>query len=155
MKRTFSKAELKNELEEKKEELQNVGKDLLDNLNNKTFFNNVAFVIFDKISDYEEFYSWFPNSFISYVWLYFKKFFSCCFRVKATGKDFNWLTAFKVEKAPDPEDIIWENLNFTDNERRWRKIKTYTYSIFLTLINLAVILGLNFAQVFSVLITFL
>lgn len=120
-----------------------------DNLNNKTFFNNVAFVIFNKISDYEEFYSWFPDSFISYIWLYFRKIFSCCFRVKASQKNYKWLSSFKVEKAPEPEDIIWENLNCTDSESRWRKLKTYTYSIFLTLINLAIILGLKFAEVLT------
>jgi len=123
---------------------------LKTNMDTREYFSNVAFVIFNKINDYEEFYSWFPHSLLSYLWFRIKKFFYCCCKVKAQGKDYKWMSSFLVEKAPEPEDIIWENLNYKNSERYKRTIKTYFYSILLSIVNLGIILGLNYAQVHSI-----
>lgn len=138
---------LKSELDKAKTELQKEGESIVANLNKRNYFSNVAFVIFDKIADYEEFYSWFPHSFLNAVWFKFKRIFSCCCSSKLKGKDSNWFNSFNVERAPEPEDVIWENLYFSNSERLKRKIRTYFYSFLLTIVNLGVILGLNYAQV--------
>lgn len=89
----------------------------------------------------------FPKTFLSFVWHKIKSIFSCCCTVKSKGKDFTWINSFEVDKAPEPEDIIWENLSFSNSDRLLRKVKTYTYSILLTIVNLGILLGLNYAQV--------
>jgi len=139
---------LQSQLEKAKTDLQKEGEQLYTNLNKRDYFCNVAFVIFDKIADYEEFFSWFPQSFLSWIWFKTKRILSCCFTPKRASKDWEWFESFRVERAPEPEDIIWENLYFCDSERLRRKIKTYFYSFLLTILNLGVILGLNYAQVF-------
>ncbi len=146
-KKIFTKEQLTTDLDIAKTNLLKEKESLAKNLDKKTYFNNVAFVIFDKIADYEEFYSWFPHSILSFIWFKFKRIFCCCCSSNKSGKDTKWFDSFKIEKAPEPEDVIWENLSFTDAERFRRKLKTYFYSFILTIINLAVILGLNYAQV--------
>lgn len=146
-KKVVTKDMIKADLEKAKTELQKEGENLVQNLDKKTYFGNVAFVIFDKIADYEEFYSWFPHTILSYIWFKLKRIFTCCYSSETNGKENKWFNSFQVEKAPEPEDIIWENLCFTDGERFKRKVKTYVYSFLLTIVNLGIILGLNYAQV--------
>jgi len=130
-----------------KDSLINEAKSLNANLNKRKHFCNVAFVVFDKIADYEEFYSWFAHTFFTKIWFKLKKIFCSCCKAQVDRKDYKLLNSFIVEKAPEPEDIIWENLYYTDNERFKRRIKTYFYSFLLTIVNLGIILGLNYAQV--------
>ena len=145
-KKVLTKEMLKADLEKAKTELQKEGESIIQNLDKRAYFSNVALVIFDRIADYEEYYSWFPHSILSFLWSKFKRVFSCC-SSQSKGRNSKWLNSFKVEKAPEPEDIIWENLYFSDSERLRRKLKTYFYSFLLSIINLGVILGLNYAQV--------
>lgn len=152
MKKVTTKEMLRNDLEIAKSEVQKVGDSTIQNLDKREYFCDVAFVVFDRIADYEEFYSMFPNSVLGLFWLKVKRTLSCCFSSKLYGKDLKWFTSFKVERAPEPEDVIWGNLYFCDSERLRRKLKTYVYSFLLSIINLGIILGLNYAQVLFLII---
>lgn len=141
---------IREEINKAKTELQKEGENIIKNLNKRTYFSNVAFIIFDKITDYEEFYSWFPHTYLSLIWFKISKILSSCCRYKFNGgKDEKWFNSFKVERAPEPEDVIWENLYYSDSERLKRKFKTYFYSLLLSIVNLGIILGLNYAQVIT------
>ncbi len=151
-KKYFTREEIEKAKNNSRIDLQKEASNLRSNLDTWKYFGNVAFVIFNKITDYEEFYSWFPDSNLSYILFIIKKIFICCFKVKAEGKNFAWMNSFKVEKAPEPEDIIWDNLNYTDHERKKRTIKTYLLSIFLSIINFGIILAFNYLEVIYYLI---
>lgn len=116
------------------------------NKDNFQYWTKSCFVVFNTISDYEKYFDYFPHSWYRYIIFKGKLVFSCCCKAKAKGKSLAWMKSFKVEKAPEPEDIIWENFIYTDNQRFRRVLKTLFITIFLTLLNLGVVLALNYAD---------
>lgn len=46
----------------------------------------------------------------------------------------------KVEKAPDPDEIIWENLEVTGISKRFRRFSTFLISVVLLIISFAAII---------------
>jgi len=55
-------------------------------------------------------------------------------RAHASIPLFRGAYALKVEKAPQPSDIVWENLEISARSRAWRQLGTWTVSIVLLLI---------------------
>lgn len=53
----------------------------------------------------------------------------------------------KVERAPEPEDIIWSNLGVSSGEIFKRKLITYFATLILLGISFAIIYGLSLAQI--------
>jgi len=130
-----------------KKDLNENIKNLQMNQDNFTYWTKSCFVVFNTISDYEKYYSYFPHSWYRYISFKLKIIFSCCCKAKAKGKSLTWMKSFKVEKAPEPEDVIWENFVYSSNQRICRKIQTLLLTILLTVLNLGVILSLNYADV--------
>ena len=125
----------------------------LNLLINKAKLNNFcgcAFVTFNTIKEKEEFYNNYPHFFIEFIFHYIKKFFyylCYCF----TSKNKNLKKKYqrkeiRVKLAPEPEDIIWENLEFTICQRTYRIIFIYFLSIVLIVIAFQIVYKLNMLQ---------
>ena len=110
---------------------------------NETNFAGVAFVSFNTIKEQEDYLSQFPNNIFSYflkIILDLKYIFCFCF----TKKDLK--TNLDVTAAPEPEDVIYENLEYSYIHRTIRTIIVYIISIILILICLGIFIGLNMLQ---------
>lgn len=55
--------------------------------------------------------------------------------------------SISIEKAPEPEDIIWKNIGFPDFSLILRKIFTYFITFLLLGLSFAAVYGLSIAQV--------
>ena len=108
-------------------------------------FCGCAFATFNTIKERDEFYNNYPHFLIEFIFYYIQKIFfylfCCCF---IPGK--NKLERIRVYLAPEPEDIIWENLEFTFCERFYRIIIIYFLSICLILIAFQIVLVLTNIQ---------
>jgi hypothetical protein len=84
-------------------------------------FTKVAFVTFERAQEAEAFRKIFVKSHVS-------KLFSCC-----TSKDEHKIQGadLEVTKAPEPSDIIWEDLSVTEDEKRSRRLRTHFFSLLL------------------------
>ncbi len=76
----------------------------MSEINNKRIYNPLHLIIFQNKKDYERIYSQYPHSYII-------SSIKSCFKNK---------NKIYVNKAPNPEDIIWKNLEF-DKEYRYFK----------------------------------
>lgn len=120
-------------------------------LNSASLFTGRVFVTFEDSKHYSEYYGYFSHSMVGKIFSSLRYFFShtfcaCCFSDR-TRHMISKKYKFKVEEAPEPTDIIWENLEYSDLSRFVRKIVTYTISLLIVLINLAIVIGLNCVQV--------
>ena len=104
-------------------------------------------MVFNTIYDREKYYKLFPNTWYRNIIYIFKNLFSCCCKAKARGKTLKWMDSFKVEKAPEPEDVYWENFIYTEKNRIFRKSVTIGITLLLTVLNFGIILALNYADV--------
>ena len=125
----------------------------LNLLVNKTKLNNFcgcAFVTFNSIKEKEEFYNKYPHFFIEFIFYYIKKFFYylcyCCTSKNQKLKKKYQRQEIKVYLAPEPEDIIWENLEFTICQKTYRIIFIYFLSIILIIVAFQIVYGLNMLQ---------
>ena len=128
----------KSEKEEKIIELLHKSEEI--DVNN---FAGVAFVSFNSIKEQEEFLSQFPNDILSYLIKIIsdlKYIFCCCCIKKDLKKNLN------VFAASEPEDIIYENLEYSSVNRTFRAIIVYIISILLIGICFGIFIGLNKLQ---------
>ena len=125
----------------------------LNLLVNKEKLNNfcgVAFVTFNTIKEKEEFYNNYPHFLIEFIFYYIKKaLFYICYC--CTHKNNNWKKKYsqkniRVHLAPEPEDIIWENLEFTIFQRSYRIFLVYFISIILILLAFIIVYHLTLIQ---------
>ena len=80
------------------------------------------------MKEQEKFLDQFPKNFIMNLILSIKnqKYFLCgCFITKKKKKEFFLKKNIKVEVAPEPEDVIFENLQYSSFQRNLRIIFTY------------------------------
>ena len=78
----------------------------------------------------------------------FRYYLTCCqgvnkFKFVRDGVEFDTT----VERAPEPEDIIWSNLGVSNGEVRKRKFITYLATLFLLGVSFAAVYGLSQAQI--------
>jgi hypothetical protein len=64
------------------------------------------------------------------------------FELKRNGKTLD----IKVEEAPEPEDVIWENIGLSDWEKTKRKLITFSVTFLLLGVSLGVVFGLSKVQ---------
>ena len=119
-------------LEELNKEKETYEKNL-NSLVTKVKLNNFCgciFATFNTVKDKEEFYNNFPHFFIESLWYHLKKlqYYLFCCRDKKMKKRLA-REKIRVYLAPEPEDIIWENMEFTVFQRFYRIIIIYTLSI--------------------------
>ena len=74
-------------------------------------------------------------------------YLTCCqtgnrFKFEREGKEFD----IQIERAPEPEDVIWTNLGMKFEEIVKRKLVTYFVTLLLLGISFAAVYGLSQAQ---------
>ena len=122
-----------------KETNQNKLKFLLENskILKRNNFAGGIFVTFNTIKQKEEYYNLYPHYFFEKVILLFKliKYYLCWWCLnKKTKKFFLRKKDLKVTLSPEPEDVIWENIEYDTNFR----IKRGIFTSFMTLISLLI-----------------
>ena len=134
-----------------KEKINNIIKNSENSLN-KNNFTGTMFITFNTIKDKEKFYKEFPhNIFMKFIYfLKNLKFYICkCFLEKKDIDRFHRRKKMNVYLAPDPLDIIWENLDITFFQRTKKAIIIYGISLLLILISFGIVLILTNFQIES------
>ena len=110
---------------------------------NQKNFAGVAFISFNTLKEQEDFLSQFPSNIFSYFIKYIKDlkyiFCFCCFKK-------NLKTNLDAQKAPEPEDVIYENLEYSYIEGNFRTFIVYIISIVLIIICFGIYIGINILQ---------
>ena len=142
------KTSIKTLIDEKKEtekEMKKLIKDSKEHISD--YFGGAAFVTFNKINQQEKYLSKLPNNFFDYVFDYLKDmkylFCSCCVDKNSTSYLKRNLS---FEPAPEPADIIYENIETKTLDRIIKTAIVYLISIILCGISFAAIYGLNLLQ---------
>jgi len=76
-----------------------------------------------------------------------KIFFCCSFKLKRFHLSGNKKVCLKVQKAAEPDEIIWENLGYSSNYRFWAQCKTNILTMILLLFCFGLIFGISYIQV--------
>ena len=137
----------KEDLKKKIDELEQ-GNQKLSNLN----FAGCIFAVFNTINDQEKYYDKFPHHFLSLLFFYLKYIlyflFSCCLD-KTKVKRFRRRKHISVSHAPEPEDVIWKNLEISFIQRVKRGVIMYTVTIILLFVSFGLVLALTYLQDYS------
>ena len=134
-------------------EEQKIYEQRLNLLVNKAKLNNFcgcAFVTFNTIKEKEEFYNKYPHFLIEFIFYYIKKAlyylcYCCTHKINNLKKKYSQ-KSIKVYLSPEPEDIIWENLEFTIFQRAYRIFFVYFISLILILIAFIIVYELTLIQ---------
>ena len=108
--------EQKNKLEKKISEFENTNFSIITEDN----FTGYMFVSFEYIKDKETILKHYPHDFFALVVDFFKniKFYLCCCCIGRGEKiKFNKLKGIDVDDPPEPEDICWENYQYSKRDR--------------------------------------
>ena len=140
------------EIEEEKNKLEIKLKELIMETENltKDNFSGVIFVTFNNIKETEKFIKPYPKNIIMSLFVSFKnlKYFLCyCFIDKKKRKRFLLKRNISVNIAPEPEDVIFENLQYSSLERFFRTLLIYIISLILIFVCFIIILALNYLQI--------
>ena len=139
------------ELVDEKESLNTQIKKVIDEREQltKENFAGCLLVTFKTIKDAENFYNEFPQTFLYNLWILIKNLryylFSCCYSKEEIDR-FHRRKKMKVYHAPEPEDIIWENLEFTNWNRFQKSLKIYGISFLLIAVSVGIVIGLTYVQ---------
>lgn len=128
---------------------------LYENIENKLChlknFSGVVFLTFSRPDECQKYYKFFPHSIWrklkNYINFILEKLFQNKCKIDYKGKSFKFFNNTLVERAPDPVDVIWQNLGLDSGSRKRRVFSIYAYSILLTGINFGVIISLDYVQV--------
>jgi hypothetical protein len=139
-------------LRKKQMELAKTLNNYLADLDNpeKKLFTGIAFVTFNTSAEYEAFLDEFPQSGITYVFLsiqyvlYKCLCFNCCDK-KKIQKLHNKLF-LGVTPAPEPSDVLWENLEVSFSQRTLRTLLCYFITILFLCASFGICFGLNKIQ---------
>lgn len=114
--------------------------------NSKKIFTGTVFATFKDVEDYKNYKKNFPTTIESRIWMYVAYYLGGrCFYRKKKNKLFKYdekALEITVEEAPEPDDVLWENLQITNKNRRYRRLLI----ALLTLI----ILGLSFVALYGI-----
>lgn len=108
-------------------------------------FANALFITFDTIKQKEKYYDYFNKNVCQSICLFFLniKHYVCCCESKIERKRFLRKKRLKVSHAPEPEDVIWENLEVTLMQRIIRQIGVYVVGILLITISIGFLIPLH------------
>ena len=128
----------KEEFEQRIQDLMKASEDI-----NENNFAGVAFVSFNTLKEQEDFLSQFPSNIFSYFLRFIKDlkyiFCFCCYKK-------NLKTNLDAKSAPEPEDVIYENLEYSYIEGNFRTLIVYIISIILIGICFGIFIGINMLQ---------
>lgn len=104
-------------------------------LNTRKYSTNIAFVSFKFKSERDEFISNFGSTFLNrYIYPGKQKF------VYKKNK-------LEVYEAPEPNEILWQNLGTSIYTKLWRRFVTYFASVFIVFISFLIVISLKSYQV--------
>ena len=111
-------------------------------------FAGRIFVTFNTVQDKDKYYNKFPHYFIEKIFYYFNniKYFFFCFYDEKKKKKFLLRQKINVYHANEPEDIIWENMEYSTIHRILRKLLIYFISFLLLVILFIIVLKLTVLQ---------
>ena len=147
------KVEELKELNEKEEKLRKQIKELMEKSKENVMdnFSGCAFVCLDNIKEHEQFLDSNSNKvFIIYLFKLFVYVFCRCCQSK-NKKNIEWLKEnIRFERAPEPEDIIFENLEYSKTFTKFLRIfLVYFFSLVLIVICFAIVTTLNYLRKYS------
>ena len=139
-------------IEKEKIKLENKLKKILNNKSNltKDNFSGVVFIIFNSMKEKEKFIEYHQKNILMTFIYYLSslKYYLCtCCINPAKKKDFLLKKNIKIEIAPEPEDVIYENLEFDWVQRLSRILLAYFISSIIIVICFFLILYLNNIQI--------
>lgn len=130
---TYYKADIISNLKKLDNEMQDLIDKINDNSMNDEFVTDCCFLIFKDTLEYEAFQNQFPKTFISYLWNLFKYtisiIFCRCFFRPGDRRKYKEQILYTCEIAPEPTDVIWENMQYSNLNRFFRKIIIYFLAI--------------------------
>ena len=146
------KYEILSDIKKQKENLENKLKELLSQTENLTEenFSGVVFVTFNNIEESEKFLAPYPKNLIMSIFNLIKnlKYFLCCCCVKKSKREHFFLNRnIQIKVAPEPEDVIFENLQYSSFQRFFRTVLVYFLSLIIIFICFIIILILNDIQI--------
>ena len=112
-------------------------------------FCGCIFATFNTVKDKSEFYNKYPHFFIEHIFHYIKNFryyLCCCLIDKKNLAKYRNRQRMKIHLAPEPEDVVWENMEFTFCQRFKRIIIIYSLTIFLIICAFQIVFTLNKLQ---------
>jgi hypothetical protein len=112
--------------------------------------NGVLFATFNTNKEYNNYLDQFPSSFFSKIYynIYylFAVYFLCCAFSQKSRDNLRKKVKLTVERAPEPQDIIWENLQYSGFQRIKRTCFVYFITFILIGVSFGIVLGLNYVQ---------
>lgn len=147
-----TKENLKRQMKEYRQKIKDYFQEI-SSFNNENF-NGVIFATFNYNVEYDQYFDQFPHSFIGMVfkvlhYIFANWIFCCCYSAEKK-RDLSKQLKLMVERAPEPEDVIWENLQYTMTSKILRNVLVYFLSITLILISFAIVFSLNYFQFVAV-----
>ena len=137
----------KKEIEKQINQLQEEAKEI-----NMEKFAGAVIVSFSSIKEKEEFLSHVPKSFLHLLLRIIGKlryfFCFCCIDKIDNTKFVMRYIKINIEEAPNPEDIIFENLEFPSQSKVYRVVGINMISLLLIAIGFGIILGLQQLQIY-------
>ena len=138
-------------IEEEQLKLENKLNTLLEQSKNltKENFAGVIFVTFNTKKDKEKFLSPYPNNLIMFLLISvfnLRYYFCGCLIHKSKRRRFFLKRNMTVEGAPEPDEVQFENLQFSSYERFCRTLSVYFISIIIIGISFIIISRLNVVQ---------
>ena len=116
----------------------------------KDVFNGVAFIVFDKEEEALNYSSLYPDTFLmKFLINTHRRFLLCCCSCcldENRKKSLKVKTQLTVGMAPEPEDVIFEHLEYNFKYRFIRTLVLFIISILLCGISFAIVIVLNEVQ---------
>ena len=147
----FEKSKKLSDIKKDKEVVENQINNLL--LESKKIemdkFAGTVIISFKTIKEKEEFLSNLPNKFFVQflnVAGKLRYFFCFCCIKKIDNSKFWQKNKIQIEEAPEPEDILFENLEFTTMKKTYRVVGMNMISLLLIGIGFGIIFGLQYLQ---------
>ena len=143
------KAESLSDIKKEKQEIENKMNELIkaSKENTSEYFGGAAFITFNNIKQQEEYLSKLPQNFFDYFINFFKNMFyifcSCCTKKDSLNYYKRHIT---FEAAPEPEDIIFENIETKPIQRIINTFIVYLVSIIICGVSFVAIFYLNKLQ---------
>lgn len=113
----------------------------------RQMFSGTVFATFKDTTEYEAYKDFYPETFFSRLGKLIQYYIcGCCIhngKLESIKKSLDLV----VEQAPEPEDVIWENLQITYYDRLCRKFTVLFIVILILALSFGTLLGISYWQV--------
>ena len=118
--------------------------------NTMNYFAGSVIICLDTIKEHEDFLGENSNNIIVYLFRLSGYFLCACF-INRKKKEIFWLkNNIRFERAPEPEDILYENIEYANSlERFIRTFLVYVFSLVLIFICFIIVTALNYIQKYT------